>query len=54
MGRGCSDGRALGYVKYDYIATGTQVKAEERRAGIVDLPFVNQVATAAIEVSDGS
>ena len=45
---------ALGYVKYDYIATGTQVKAEERRAGIVDLPFVNQVATAAIEVSDGS
>lgn len=45
---------ALGYVKYDYMATGTAVKAEGRRARIVDLPFVNQVAAAAIEVSDGS
>lgn len=35
---------ALGYVKYDYIATGIEVKAEGRRARIVDLPFVNQVA----------
>lgn len=45
---------ALGYVKYDYLATGTAVKAEGRRARIVDPPFVNQVAAAAIEVSDGS
>lgn len=39
---------ALGYVKYDYIATATEVKAEGRRAHIVDLPFVNQAAAAAI------
>jgi folate-binding protein YgfZ len=35
---------AMGYVKYDYIATGTEVKTDGRRAHLVDLPLVNQTA----------
>ena len=37
---------AMGYIKYDYIATGTKVKSEGRQAHIVDLPIVNQAAAS--------
>lgn len=32
---------AMGYVKYDYVATDTEVMIDRWRARIVDLPFVN-------------
>ena len=35
---------ALGYVKYEYIATGTEVSIESLPARVVDLPFVKDAA----------
>lgn len=43
----------LGYVKYDFMAAGTEVTIAGNRAQVSDLPFLNQLAIDGVEVSDG-
>ena len=43
----------LGYVKYDFIALGTEVIIGDNRAKVSELPFLNQPVIDGVEVSDG-
>ena len=43
----------LGFVKYDFMAAGTEVTIAGNRVQVSDLPFLNQLVTDAVEVSDG-